>query len=1119
MNMSENIKKTINEKEIETQKYWEEHDIFKKSISTPAGNSPESDYSFYDGPPFATGLPHHGHILAGTIKDAIPRYQTMNGKSVRRVWGWDCHGLPIENLIEKEAGLNSKKEIEEYGIGKFTDACSDSVLRYDKEWKEIVPRLGRWVDMSNAYKTMDWTYTESAWWAWAELYKKGLAYEGHKIMFVCPRCETSLAQSEVAGEYQDITDMTVTAKFQLVDEPDTFILAWTTTPWTLPGNTALAVNKNIEYVKVKATPALFQNGEGLDVTPIYLILSKKIFLEKSTEDVPYTNKRILKEFVCEIVEEFTGEKLIGKSYLPPFNYFNNEAYLSKLENRENIWKVWHADFITDDAGTGIAHEAPAFGAEDMELAKANKIPIIKHVKMSGEFIEEVTDFQNLKVKSEGDSISTDIEIVKWLAHNGKLFSKEKIIHSYPTCWRCHTPLLNYATGSWFIDVPKIKDKLIEKNKSIDWTPEHIRDGRFGKWLEGAREWAVSRSRYWGAPLPIWKSEKSGEIFVAASLEDMGKRNVIQPKNKYFIMRHGEANSNVENRYDAGEDETNHLTAKGIAQIESVIGDIQKLNIDLILHSPVLRTRETLNTLNKNLNIATVEEADLREFDDRDKDAYEGLKRRTHGVIEKYEKECEGKNILIVTHLATARSLFEGYGVRHVNLGNAELRELVAYDLPRDTEGKLNLHRPHIDKIVLKDSEGGEMKRILDVFDCWYESGSMPFASIHYPFENKEVFDKNFPAELIAEGLDQTRGWFYSLINLGVGLFDKAPYKNVIVNGIINAKDGQKMSKSQKNYTDPMEVVEKYGADALRYALLSTPLVRGESVSFGDEYVDEASKKVVQRFENVVDFYALYTNSNVIASSESKNVLDQWMLARVSETLARVTLGFDSYKLDEAVRPLEDLIDDLSTWYLRRSRDRLKSNDSAEALSVMKFIVLEIVKMSAPVMPFLSERVYLSIDGARESVHLEAWSKFKYENKEVLDEMKTVREIVTSALLVRQTNNIKVRQPLAALYTNKKAGEEYMEIIKEELNVLEVVIDEARVELTSLDLVITPELKLAGDKRELQREIRDLRKEAGLTQNDFADLEIVSDKLHLIDDELKASVRIKNVAVGEVTRIV
>jgi isoleucyl-tRNA synthetase len=396
---------------------------------------------------------------------------------------------------------------------------------------------------------------------------------------------------------------------------------------------------------------------------------------------------------------------------------------------------------------------------------------------------------------------------------------------------------------------------------------------------------------------------------------------------------------------------------------------------------------------------------------------------------------------------------------------------------------------------------------------------MPFASIHYPFENKEVFDKNFPAEFIAEGLDQTRGWFYSLINLGVGLFDKAPYKNVIVNGIINAKDGQKMSKSQKNYTDPMEVVEKYGADALRYALLSTPLVRGESVSFGDEYVDEASKKVVQRFENAVDFYALYTNDNVIASSESQNVLDQWMLARVSETLQKVTGGFNSYKLDEAVRPLELLIDDLSTWYLRRSRDRLKSDDSAEALSAMKFIILETVKMSAPVMPFLAERVYLSIDGARESVHLEAWSKFKYENKEVLDEMKTVREIVTSALLVRQTNNIKVRQPLATLYTNKKVGEEYMDIIKEELNVLEVVIDEERVELTSLDLVITPELKLAGDKRELQREIRDLRKEAGLTQNDFADLEIVESKILLCDDELKASVRIKNVTVGEVTRIV
>lgn len=1096
MKMSENIKKTINEKEIETQKYWEANDIFKKSIATPASKSPESAYSFYDGPPFATGLPHHGHILAGTIKDAIPRYQTMNGKSVRRVWGWDCHGLPVENLIEKEAGLNSKKEIEEYGIGKFTNACSDSVLRYDKEWKEIVPRLGRWVDMNSAYKTMDWTYTESAWWAWSELYKKGLAYEGHKIMFICPRCETSLAQSEVAGEYQDITDMTVTAKFELTDEPGTFVLAWTTTPWTLPGNTALAVNKSIEYVKVKCE----------DDENFYIVaknLSEKVFKDK------------------KIIEttDVSAESLIGKRYTPPFNYFNNEEYLSKLENRENVWKIWHADFITDDAGTGIAHEAPAFGAEDMELAKANRIPIIKHVKMNGEFVSEVADFQNMKVKSEGDSMSADIEIVKWLAHNGKLFEKHKIVHSHPTCWRCHTPLLNYATGSWFIDVPKIKDRLIEKNKSIGWTPEHIRDGRFGKWLEGAREWAVSRSRYWGAPLPIWKSEKTGEIFVAGSLKEMGERNVIQPKNKYYVLRHGEANSNVENRYDAGEDDTNHLTEKGKKQIENIVDEIKKLNINLVIHSPVLRTRETLTILNDVLNVTAREESDLREFDDRDKDSYKNLKTRTMGVIQKYEKEHEGKNILVITHLATARAIFEIYGTPHVNLANSELHEFVPYDLPRDDSGEINLHRPHIDSIILRDSEGGEMKRILDVFDCWYESGSMPFASIHYPFENKDLFEKNFPAEFIAEGLDQTRGWFYSLINLGVGLFDQAPYKNVIVNGIINAADGQKMSKSQKNYTDPMEIVEKYGADALRYALLSTPLVRGESVAFGDEYVDEASKKVVQRFENVVDFYSLYANPDVVASSDSKNILDKWMLARVSETLQRVTGGFDSYKLDEAVRPLEDLIDDLSTWYLRRSRDRLKSDENKEALSAMKFIILEIVKMSAPVMPFLSERVYLSVSGDKESVHLEVWSKFKYENKEVLDEMKTVREVVTSALLERQIANIKVRQPLATLFLNQKVNAEYVDILKEELNVLDIVINEEQTEMTKLDLVITPELKLAGDKRELQREIRDLRKEANLTQNDFADLEIVESKLHLFDDELLASVKIKSVKVGEVTRIV
>jgi len=1136
------LKKTISEKELETLKYWQDNKIFEKSIATPAGESPEGDYSFYDGPPFATGLPHHGHILAGTIKDAIPRFQTMNGKSVRRVWGWDCHGLPVENLIEKEVGLNSKKDIEEYGIGKFTRACFDSVLRYDKEWKEIVPRLGRWVDMSRAYKTMDWTYTESAWWAWGELYKKGLAYEGHKIMFVCTRCETSLAQSEVAGEYQDITDLTVTAKFKVLDSEEfknTFILAWTTTPWTLPGNTALAVNRDIDYVKIK-----FSDSEDN-----FIVAKSRIDYAKKFKEVDH-----------EIVEEFKGEKLIGLRYEAPFDYFNNEKYLSKLENAENIWKVWHADFITDDAGTGIAHEAPAFGAEDMQLAKENNIPIIKHVKMNGEFISEITDnnpdWKDVKVKKAGDSQSTDIEIVKWLAHNGKLFSKEKIIHSYPLCWRCKTPLLNYATSSWFIDVPKIKSKLISENKNIGWTPEHIRDGRFGKWLEGAREWAVSRSRYWGAPLPIWKSEKTGEIKVISSLEELAKESTNKPKNSYTLVRHGEANSNVAGILDIAGDAGNHLTPAGIAKAEQ---DKEKLanNFDIVFCSPLLRTQETAKIIAdgkevivddrlKESQLGSWDKKLVKDFQDwftsssapymerrpEGGETHREMMRRVASFMLECEEKYENKKIVIVTHAGPANmllswahalsdtqieaNLFDLNSPYYLKPG--EPKEVVWKKISYDENGDINLHRPYIDKIKVLDSEGHEMTRIIDVFDCWYESGSMPFASIHYPFEHKETFDNNFPAEFIAEGLDQTRGWFYSLINLGVGIFDKAPYKHVIVNGIINASDGQKMSKSLKNYTDPMEIVEKYGADALRFALLATPLVRGESVSFSDDYVDESSKKIIQRFENVFDFYKMYATGDVIEKSDSQNILDKWMLARVSETLQKVTIGFESYKLDEAARPLESLIDDLSTWYLRRSRDRLKADDNTEALATFKFILLEIVKMSAPIMPFMTERVYADLKQNKESVHLEKWSTFKFEDDEVLEKMKLVRDVVTSALLIRQNNNIKVRQPLASLTINLNLGEEYFSILKEELNVLDVKMDLEQKDLTVLDMQITPELKIAGEKREMLREIKDLRKEAGLTQEDFANLEIPEDKMYLVDEDFKKSARVKNITSGATLKV-
>lgn len=1149
---NQNTKKTINEKELEILKYWQENKIFQKSVESPAGKDfkkeARADYCFYDGPPFATGMPHHGHILAGTIKDSIPRYHTMQGKSVRRVWGWDCHGLPIENLVEKEFGLNSKKDIESFGVDKFNQAAANSVLTYESEWKKIVPRLGRWVDMDNPYKTMDWTFTESVWWAWKQLHDKGLVYEGSKMMHICPRCETPLAQSEVGLEYNDVTDISVTAEFELIEDspslvkrgPEveplglTYILAWTTTPWTLPGNTALAVNKDIVYVKVKAVREAREK---------YFILAKSRYEEYKTYAKDYAS--------FEIVEEFLGEKLVGKSYKPLFDYYKD----IDLENKENIWKVWHADFITDDAGTGIAHEAPAFGADDMELAKQNNIPVIKHVKMNGHFTDEVKDFAGMVVKKKDDTMSTDIEIIKWLAHNGKLFEKHKLVHSYPLCWRCKTPLLNYATSSWFVDVPAIKDKLISENQKVGWVPENIKDGRFGKWLEGAREWAVSRSRYWGAPMPIWKSVDGMETKVVGSLEE-----IAQPaKNTYYVMRHGESFSNVNMVIDNGNDIDNHITEKGRVQVEDAAKNF-KDNIDLIISSPVLRTRETSDIFARAKGVEVIYDDRVKEFDhgiyDRqplkyflDKEGRENylkfnnrpeggethkeMMNRCMSLIQDLEKENVGKSILIVTHGGPMRMMIAGAELiteEHIIADelshdirlyphNAEIRKLNYKRVPRDETGAINLHKPYIDKFTLTDSRGVEMRVIGDVFDCWFESGSMPYAQLHYPFENVETFKKNFPADFIAEGMDQTRGWFYSLINLGVGLFGETPYKHVIVNGVVMAGDGRKMSKSEKNYTDPMILVEKYGADAFRFALMNSPVMSGESVAFGDEMIEEVYKKNVQRLENIMDFYLMYRDSpspwekGLGDEALSNNILDKWIITRLAEVINTSIKGYEFYRLDTAVSKISDFIDDLSTWYLRRSRERMKDGD-VEALASMQYVLIEFAKVIAPSMPFIAERVYQSVANTTDSVHLQSYPKevsLGEESENILKEMKEVRDVVTDLLMLRQKQNVPVRQPLQSATINKNIEEKYFEIIKEELNVKNISTDLESD--NSLDFELTPELVREGKQRELSREIKDKRKELGLVATNSIILTIDQGRMELLDEDYKTAMNIKQVHIG------
>jgi isoleucyl-tRNA synthetase len=1122
---SQPIKSKISETEEIILEYWNKNDIFKKSLNKP---SPKGEFVFYDGPPFATGEPHYGHVVPGTVKDIIPRYKTMQGYHVRRRWGWDCHGLPVENLIEKELKLASKKDIVDYGIGKFNAAAQKSVMRYADDWRRIIPRLGRWVDMENDYRTMDATYTESVWWAFSELYRKGLVYEGFKSMNLCPRCETTLSNFEVSQGYKDITDISVYVKFKMVGEDNTFLLAWTTTPWTLPGNVALAINPTIKYVKIE-----------IDNT-FYILAKERLSVIKNE---------------YKTIAEYDSKDLIGKSYEPVFDYYIKDI---KLKNKENGWKVYGAEFVTTDSGTGIVHIAPAFGSDDYDLSIKNNLPFIQHVTTSGMFKSEVKDFAGQQVKPK-DTVDekdahqkADVEVIKYIAKNGTLFAKEKIIHSYPHCWRCDTPLLNYATSSWFVRVTSFKDKLVKENKKIKWTPPEVGEGRFGNWLEGARDWAISRSRFWGAPLPVWKDEKTNECYVIGSVEEL--RKMSKPKNKYYVCRHGEADNNVNGVVSSLETNPDRLTANGRKQALDASKWLKEKKIDLILVSPFIRTRETAEIISKQLGLnkdqVLVEER-LHELNagiwngkyfaeyskhfantDRFVETPEGgenyadIKKRVGELIYDLENKHTGKNILLISHdtpifllYAVAKGLdrkqahtLRGTAEHFIN--NGEPKALDFHPLPHNAEYELDLHRPFIDDIDLVNEKGNILKRVPEVFDCWFESGSMPFGEAHYPF-SKDEFNpkpgpfskilgktKGYPADFIAEGLDQTRGWFYSMLVLGVGLFGKTPYKNVTVNGLVLAEDGQKMSKSKKNYPDLMLVVNKFGADALRYVLVSSPVVRAQDFLFSERLVDEVVKKHIGRLNNVVSFYEMYAipEKGEKVEVKSLNPLDIWINNRLSELTMDITNGLEKYEIDKAARPIAEFIDDLSTWYIRRSRDRFKVDSAGEvlqdktfALSTTRNVLIDFAKLIAPFMPFLAEDVYMRLKGPLESVHLESWPLNTKIDKDVLEDMVNARKLTSLAMEARMKAKINVRQPLARLTIKSTFPESLIEIIKDEVNVKEVVSDGTINEEVVLDINLTPQLKEEGVVREFIRAIQDLRKEKGLTIKDRVVLAIDADK--------------------------
>ena len=1082
--------------------FWNEQEIFKKTLEKPA---PKGEFIFYDGPPFANGLPHYGHILASAIKDAIPRYRTMQGYRVPRRWGWDCHGLPVENLVEKELGFKTKRDIEEFGIAKFNAAARTSIMKDVSDWKRIIPRMGRWADMEHDYKTMDASYTESVWWAFKNLYDKKLIYEGFKAMHLCPRCGTTLSNFEVAQGYQDIQDISVMVKFPLVDEPETSLLIWTTTPWTLPGNSAAAVNAQATYAKVRT-------DEGFVVVAKDLV--KKIF----GEDV-------------KIFSEMVGKELVGKKYQPPFDYFKEALH----KHKTHAWKVYAAPYVTLEDGTGIVHLAPSFGAEDLELAQKEKIPLIHHVTEEGKFVSAVVDFAHMPVKPKGRHMETDTKIVENLASRGLLFKQEKILHSYPHCWRCDTPLLNWASNSWFVKVSSIKNKLLAQNKKVQWVPESIGRGRFQNGLASAPDWAISRSRYWGAPIPVWRNTKTKEIKVVGSIDDLLKL-VRRSGNKYFVMRHGEAKSNVENTPDFDGRADNHLTEKGkkeVARAAEVLA--KKTKIDLIVYSTLLRTQETAEIIKKSLGLhdaAVMADERLREY--RPNETPLELRRRVGEVLFDIERRYSGKKVLMVTHEAPARHMQEVAARQLLNttkkdeefLKTAEIQEVAFTLFPHNDDYEVDLHRPYIDDVPLGDSMRGEWKRVPDVFDCWFESGSMPFASKHYPFDKKvfnpkrvlSLFPKGYPADFIAEGLDQTRGWFYSLIVLGTALFGKSPYKNVIVNGLVQAQDGQKMSKRLKNYPDPMEVVEKFGADALRYYILSSSLVQAEDLNFALRGVEEVSKKLLMRLDNVRSFYDLYIPSQIHSQKsvgvepgarpvaepkievrglakgsrktlpQTQNVLDAWVLSRLGELVRDTTAGFENYELDVAARPLAGFIDDLSTWYLRRSRDRFKTDgeDKEQALATLRFVLRTVAHTMAPIMPFFAEDLFKRVrnDDDAESVHLSNWPAAPMVNEQLLKDMVVVRAVCSQALELREKAGMKIRQPLATLKAKQLPADlQLRALIGDELNVKEVLEHGAQTDSVWLDTNLTDELKEEGMVRDLVRRIQDWRKEQKLQMND------------------------------------